>query len=209
VGVARWDPDARQRLARAALELFAERGYDATTVAGISERAGLTKSTFFRHFDDKRDVLFAGQDAMVARLSDAASTLPDGMSTLARVEVLLGVLVDFFPPDQRGAVATRAAVISAHSELRERELLKREKLIEAFADGLGARGVDRVTARLAATIGLLALEAACTRWAAADDDTSLSDQVTVALNDLAARASHLGQGSLRTTTGSTEAGAGS
>ncbi|MBS2080443.1 helix-turn-helix domain-containing protein, partial [Mycobacterium tuberculosis] len=62
--MARWEPDARERLVAAALDLFNERGYDETTVTQIAERAGLTKSTFFRHFPDKRDVLAAGQDAI-------------------------------------------------------------------------------------------------------------------------------------------------
>lgn len=62
--MARWEPDARERLVRAALDLFAEQGYDNATVTQIAERAGLTKSTFFRYFPDKRDVLAAGQDTL-------------------------------------------------------------------------------------------------------------------------------------------------
>ena len=58
----RWEPNARERLVRAAIDLFTERGYDKTTVIEIAERAGLTKTTFFRHFPDKREVLFGGQD---------------------------------------------------------------------------------------------------------------------------------------------------
>ena len=58
----RWEPGAPERLAQAALELYAERGFEQTTVAEIAKRAGLTERTFFRHFTDKREVLFAGQD---------------------------------------------------------------------------------------------------------------------------------------------------
>jgi AcrR family transcriptional regulator len=60
--MSRWEPDARGRLGQAAIELYVERGFDDTTVADIAERAGLTERTFFRHFADKREVLFAGQD---------------------------------------------------------------------------------------------------------------------------------------------------
>ncbi|MFF7635990.1 TetR family transcriptional regulator [Kitasatospora sp. NPDC008050] len=67
----RWKPDARQRLVVAALGLFAEQGYDETTVAQIAERAELTRSTFFRHFADKREILTAGQRAL-SRLQVAA-----------------------------------------------------------------------------------------------------------------------------------------
>jgi hypothetical protein len=84
-------------------------------------------------------------------------------------------------------------VINAHPELRERELLKREGLLTALADALSARGFDGTTARLAATVGLLAFEAACTRWVADDDDRVLGDRVAEALGDLAARAAGLAQ----------------
>ena len=60
----RWKPDARGRLEQAAFELFTERGFEQTTVAEIAERAGLTERTFFRYFADKREVLFAGADAL-------------------------------------------------------------------------------------------------------------------------------------------------
>ena len=61
--MARWEPNASERLVRAAVDLFTEQGYDATTVTQIADRAGgLTKTTFFRHFPDKREVLFAGQE---------------------------------------------------------------------------------------------------------------------------------------------------
>ena len=58
--MARWEPDSRGRLEQAALELYGERGFEQTTVAEIAERAGLTERTFFRHFADKREVLFGG-----------------------------------------------------------------------------------------------------------------------------------------------------
>ena len=54
----RWEPNARERLQRAALELYSEQGFDQTTVAEIAQRAGLTERTFFRHFADKREVVF-------------------------------------------------------------------------------------------------------------------------------------------------------
>jgi hypothetical protein len=56
----RWEPNARGRLEQAALALYGERGFENTTVAEIAARAGLTERTFFRHFADKREVLFAG-----------------------------------------------------------------------------------------------------------------------------------------------------
>ena len=60
----RWEPDVRERLVVAAVQLFSEQGYDETTVAVIADRVGLTKSTFHRHFPDERDVLAAGQETL-------------------------------------------------------------------------------------------------------------------------------------------------
>ncbi len=74
----RWEPDGRERLVLAALQLFSERGYDETTVAEIAERAGLTKSTFFRHFPDKRDVLSAGQETLSRLLVEGIDSAPPG-----------------------------------------------------------------------------------------------------------------------------------
>lgn len=72
--MSRWEPDARGRLERAALELYAERGFELTTVAEIAERAGLTERTFFRHYADKREVLFGGQHVLQELFVGAVAT---------------------------------------------------------------------------------------------------------------------------------------
>ena len=79
-GMGRWEPNARGRLEQAAMELYIERGFEPTTVAEIARRAGLTERTFFRHFTDKREVLFAGaaslQDFLVTALASAPDSPP-------------------------------------------------------------------------------------------------------------------------------------
>src|SRR5580704_6940447 len=80
--MARWEPNARERLERAALALFMEHGFDATTVTEITARAGLTKSTFFRHFADKREVLFGGQDLLTGLFTDAIQAAPSSATIL-------------------------------------------------------------------------------------------------------------------------------
>ena len=75
--MARWQPNPSERLVLAALDLFEQRGYEKTTVIEIAERAGLTKSTFFRHFADKREVLFGG-DTMAGLLAEGIETAPEG-----------------------------------------------------------------------------------------------------------------------------------
>src|ERR1700753_2765333 len=81
----RWEPGARERLVIAAVDLFTEQGYDATTVTQIAERAGVTKSTFFRHFPDKRELLVAGQDMLSRLLVEGIAQAPSGASPLDAV----------------------------------------------------------------------------------------------------------------------------
>src|ERR1700691_1963409 len=117
--MARWQPDAPQRLALAALELFAERGYENTTVIDIAQRAGLTKSTFFRHFQDKREVLF-GDGSMNALLVEAIAAAPAAATPLDAVAHALDVIGRrTFTPARREFVARRGAVIAANPELQE------------------------------------------------------------------------------------------
>src|ERR1700677_1816321 len=78
VTVSRWAPDARERLETAALDLFAENGYEQTTVAQIADRAGMNRATFFRHFADKREVLFGGEDVLGGLFADAIKAAPLG-----------------------------------------------------------------------------------------------------------------------------------
>src|ERR1700761_9165554 len=121
-GMPRWEPNARERLERAALALFTERGYDATTVAGIADRAGLTKSSFFRHFADKREVLFGGQDLLTERFTAAIAGAPPAAAPAECLAAALAAAAPFFTPERHDLAAQRRAVIAANSELQEREL---------------------------------------------------------------------------------------
>ncbi|WP_153345473.1 TetR/AcrR family transcriptional regulator [Nocardia aurantia] len=162
--MARWQPNASERLVLAALELFEERGYEATTVVGIAERAGLTKSTFFRHFPDKREVLFGG-DAMAGLLADGIAAAPAGSPPSAAIaHALDAVGRDVFHAERRAFGARRRAVILAHPELREREALKGIGLTEAMRAALERRGVAALTARAAAELGALAMTIAYEHW---------------------------------------------
>src|SRR6478736_1696918 len=115
----RWEPDARGRLAQAAMELYSEKGFDATTVAEIAERAGLTERTFFRHFADKREVLFAGSDVLQDALVTAMQLAPAAAPPLDQVAAGLAAAGEFFlDPDHS---RQRQVIIAAHPDLRERE----------------------------------------------------------------------------------------
>jgi AcrR family transcriptional regulator len=190
--MARWEPNARERLERAALALFAQHGYDATTVAEIADRAGLTKSTFFRHFADKREVLFGGQDLLADRFSAAIRTAPPGATTADCLAAALASVAPVFTPDRHDLAPPRQAVIAAHTDLQERQLLKRARLAAAMADALRARGCDDTTARLAGQLGVLAFSTAYARWAAPENQRPYADLAQAALRELQERAAALG-----------------
>lgn len=160
----RWEPNPRERLARAALELFTEHGYDATTVIDIAERAGLTKTTFFRHFPDKREVLFAGQDIHRRLLTDGIAGAPDTATPLEAVAAALDAATAAFTPAQREFGPRLQAVISANSELRERAAFKRADLAVAMTEALTNRGIADPAACLAAELGVLAFDRAFALW---------------------------------------------
>jgi AcrR family transcriptional regulator len=162
--MARWEPDARERLVRAAVDLFSEQGYDNTTVVQIAERAGLTKSTFFRHFPDKREVLSAGQEIFSGLLADGIATAPDSATPLEAVAAALDSVATAMAPQRRDFAPKLTAVVAASPELRERNALKRARLAEVMADALQQRGVPDPTAILAAELGVLAFDRGFDRW---------------------------------------------
>ena len=189
----RWEPDAQARLERAALTLFLERGYDATTVAEIADRAGLTKSTFFRHFADKREVLFGGQDILTDLFGEGIRATPSSASAVDCIAAALEAAASVFTPERRDLAPARRAVIAANSELQERELLKRARMAAAITEALQARGVDEPTAHLAAEVGVLAFGIAYSRWAAAASYEPFAGIAHAALRDLTVRAAALGE----------------
>jgi AcrR family transcriptional regulator len=180
--MARWEPNARERLVRAAVDLFTEQGYDATTVTQIADRAGgLTKTTFFRHFPDKREVLFAGQELHVRLLADALAAAPTEATPLQAVEAALDALAASFGDDRRELAARLKVLIADNTELRERASFKHAILVEAVAGGLRQRGVADRTATIAGDIAMRAFDEAFAHWAEPGDQRSLAEHARVAL----------------------------
>src|SRR3982074_396266 len=132
----RWGPDARGRLMKSALELYGKRGYDQTTVADIAERAGLTERTFFRHFADKKEVLFAGSNDLRDLLVSAVAGAPSSAAPIEAVTAGLLAAGIMFNDERRDHSMRRQSIIAANSELRERELIKLAALASALADAL-------------------------------------------------------------------------
>ncbi|WP_034261270.1 TetR/AcrR family transcriptional regulator [Actinospica robiniae] len=192
--MARWQPGATQRLVVAAVELFNEQGYDATTVAQIAERAGVTKSTFFRHFSDKRELLVAGQETLSRLLADGIGEAPATASPLEAVAAGLVRASSEMGPANRELGPGLKAAVAASTELQERDALKSVGLAAAMRKALVERGVPDPTAHLAAELGVLAFKRGYAHWseAARDDGEGLAPHALAALDDLRAATATLG-----------------
>ena len=184
-GMSRWEPNARGRLMKAALELYVERGFEQTTVAEIAKRAGLTERTFFRYFTDKREVLFWGGEALRELLVEAVAAAPDAATPIEAIAAALAAAGASFD-DRREGSRRRQSVIVANPELQERELIKLASLAAAMAEALRLRGVTDLTARLAAEAGIAVFRIAFERWIVETDDQDLSQHIRESLDELKA-----------------------
>ncbi|MFI9811819.1 TetR/AcrR family transcriptional regulator [Saccharothrix variisporea] len=190
----RWEPGARERLVIAAVDLFTEQGYDATTVAQIAERAGVTKSTFFRHFPDKRELLVAGQEMLSRLLVEGIAEAPAEASPLEAVTAGLVRAAGAMGPESRQFASRLKAAVAANTELQERDALKSVSLAAAMTTALITRGVPDATAALAGELGVLAFKRGYAEWSKEDRDTEddLAAHVVKALDELRAASASLG-----------------
>lgn len=182
--MARWEPDARRRLQEAALELYAEQGYEATTAAQIAQRAGLTERTFFRHFPDKREVLFGNEPSVEEALVAGAAGAPPAAGAGDAIAAALVNAAQRMQP-RRAGLRTFAALVAAHPELHERDLAKQAAMARALATALRDRGVDAATARMAGEIAIAVLRVAFERWIADGETRAFTALVDEALGQMA------------------------
>jgi AcrR family transcriptional regulator len=169
----RWQPDSRGRLQEAALALYSERGFDQTTAAQIAERAGLTERTFFRHFADKREVLFGGSAILKERIVAGVAGAPASDGALDAVSLGLDAAAAMLGESRRDLAFQRQAVLTANPELRERELAKLADYAATIAATLRQRGVGEPRATLAAEAGMTVLRVAMQQWASEEDERDL------------------------------------
>ncbi|MEV4709286.1 helix-turn-helix domain-containing protein [Actinoplanes sp. NPDC049316] len=184
--MSRWRPDARERLQAAALDLFAEQGFAATTVPAIAARAGLTTRTFFRHFADKREVLFADDaevPAMVAKLMAEAPATAEPMQLI--VEGLRTVAATRFE-GRKAALRHRRDLVRSDEGLRERDLRKRAAMAEAVREGFLARGLDATRAALLAETCVTLVSVSIAEWLDSVDDRRLDEILRDVLEKLRA-----------------------
>jgi len=182
----RWEPDSRGRLEQAAFDLFAERGFENTTVAEIAERAGLTERTFFRQYSDKREVLFAGgsefQELVVSAIATAPAWLPPIDAVAAGLDAAAALL-----EERRAFARMRQAIIAANAELRERELIKLASLSAAIADTLRGRGLADPAASLTAEVAIAVFRVAFERWLDDGNQLGLPQIMRESLDELKAQ----------------------
>ena len=184
-GMGRWEPNARGRLERAAMELYIERGFEQTTVTEIARRAGLTQRTFFRHYADKREVLFAGSgwlEELIVR------TLGGALDSAAPIDAVAEALEAAGAAIQEGGdrPRQRQVVIAANPELQERELIKLASLASAIAGALREHGVQDPAASLTAEAGIAVFKIAFERWISLSEQQDLPHYIREAVDELKA-----------------------
>jgi len=184
-GMSRWEPNARGRLERAALELFTERGFEQTTVTEIASRAGLTQRTFFRHFTDKREVLFWGQGTLQELLVSTIASAPESAAPIDTVTAALAAAGAMLH-ERHDSARQRQAIIAANPELRERELIKLATLASAIAGALRQRGVAGPAASLTAEAGIAVFKIAFERWVRDTGQPDLPQLIRESLDELKA-----------------------
>ncbi|MFE6778546.1 TetR family transcriptional regulator [Streptomyces sp. NPDC057702] len=181
----RWEPNARERLATAAMELYEQRGFEQTTVAEIARRAGLTERTFFRHYADKREVLCGRSDSLEELMVSAVAAAPAAAPPWEALGAALEASAAMFE-GQRDFARWRQSVIAANAQLQERELIKFASLAAALDTALRERGIPELTAQVSAETGVAALKVAFARWLAAPEERPLVEVVRETLAALRA-----------------------
>jgi len=179
---------AAERLEQAALDLYQKQGFESTTVAEIAERAGMTERTFFRHYADKREVLFASSAQGQQFLVPLALDQEPQVAPLETVTAAVCGTAEIFE-ERRQFVKQRQAIIAANPELQERELIKMAALAAALADALRQRGVPEPRATLAAEAGMAIFRVAFERWSSGPDHLSLRQVIDESAEALLAVAS--------------------
>lgn len=184
--VPRWRSNTQERLVRAALDLYVERGYEHTTIGGIAECAGVTARTYFRYFPDKREVLFASGDALREAIVAGTGRAMASHPPFAAVLLGFGAGQEVFLP--REFVRKREAVIATSEELRERQLMKTASIAAELQSVLTESGCPPATARMAAEAGIAVFTEAIHRWQDGDDTPfdELLDQAALLLRQTTA-----------------------
>jgi AcrR family transcriptional regulator len=187
LAMTRWEPNARGRLEQAAMELYRERGYNQTTVAQIAERAGLTERTFFRHFADKREILFAGGTELQELVVAAVASVPDSATPLDAAMAGIGAAGAMLEEHRgRHFARQRQAIIAGTPELRERELHKLAAIAAGISEALRERGVGEPGASILGETAIAIFRVSFERWVAESSGPDLTQLIGESLAQLRA-----------------------
>lgn len=133
-------PSARERLADAAFDLFDERGYEQTTVDDITERAGLGRTTFFRHYRSKEDVIFPDHDRLLEQVAERLHTSSHGTALAAVSDAVRLVLLHYI--DEGDLARRRYALTSKVPALRDREIVSVARYQRLFREFIASWMAD-------------------------------------------------------------------
>ncbi|PZE54839.1 TetR/AcrR family transcriptional regulator [Curtobacterium sp. MCPF17_001] len=181
--MARWEPDARGRLLQAAIELFGARGYDTTTAAQIAEHAGLTRTTLFRHFADKREILFQGQEALVVSAMEGVESAPADSQPFDALRAAVAALCTIHTADRRDTGRRLDTILASSPELQERAVFKRSAITNALHGALTARFGDARQAAVLADVGVRAYYDGFASWITSSDEGPLAEVVEHELDE--------------------------
>jgi len=147
----------RQLIFESARRLFAERGFDAVTVAEIARAADVSEVTVFNYFPNKEDLFYGGMQFFEEQLLEAVRTRPRGESAIKALRRRLLDSADGLRSRERiDAILKAAATVSASPSLvaREREIVERytQQLAELLAEETGAAAGDVEPLAMAAAL---------------------------------------------------------
>lgn len=175
--------ETRRRLQAAALELYAEQGFAATTVASVAAKAGLTERTFFRYFPDKREVLFADDQELDEALLATVRDAPDHTDAWDVARRALGTMADNLE-SRRDHLRLRARITAANPDLAERDVVKQDRVVDALRRAMHQHGADAGEAALAAAVGGAVFRVAYTDWVSSTGDDSLATRLNQSIGEL-------------------------
>lgn len=162
--VGRPKASSRETLAEAACELFLEKGFEMTSIADITTRAGVSRSSFFNYFASKSDILWSGLDERLAEL-DARLAADDAADAATAVGAAIRDLADGFAPDSLALAIVNATAMGVEGELEREASIRRARIARSVASRLSRDGADRIHAEVAGAAWGGAVLAAVEAWA--------------------------------------------
>lgn len=184
----------RERIEAAALKLFLERGFDATTIEDITEAADVSKRSFFDYFPSKEEVVAAWQDGFARELIAAVAAQPEDASIVEVIEAAVNSALRTAIADPQSLALV--ALIRNTPTLQARDQLKYAKLERKLADALFARSGsqgERLRLGMLAAAVVAMLRIGGERWTQSPQNASLEQFARTMFDELWAALADLGE----------------